>query len=64
MHEIDNKIDYLEIIDYELKRLQSNIKYLPYTFIPNNFDILFNIIRECNEIELYCRALRDKLENG
>jgi len=61
---MDDKIEYLEIIDYELKRLQSKIKFLPYTFIPNNFEIKLDIIRECNEIELYCRALKDKLENG
>jgi hypothetical protein len=55
-----NEIDYISEIDYWLKQLRDEIKIV-------KFDIEMTkkvIINRSNNLILYTRALRDKLENG
>jgi len=60
-----NKIDYIQEIDYWLKQLRDEIKVAKYNITDNGIDMVRNTINNrCNNLILYTRALRDKLENG
>lgn len=62
---IMNKIDYIQEIDYWLKQLRDEIKVAKYNITDNGIDMVRNTINNrCNNLILYTRALRDKLENG
>jgi hypothetical protein len=59
-----NDIEYIEMINWHLTRLQDRIKFMPYNIFINELpEIKMDINRKTNDLELYCRALRDKLEN-
>jgi hypothetical protein len=59
-----NDIEYIEMINWHLTRLHDRIKFMPYNIFINELpEIKMDINRESNDLELYCRALRDKLEN-
>ena len=61
---IMNEIDYISEIDYWLKQLRDEIIYLKYNIESDG--IIYSkkiIINRCNNLILYTRALRDKLEN-
>lgn len=59
------KIYYIEEIDYWMKMLKDEIRYARESINSHGIDYLRNVIyNRCNNIELYTRALRDKLENG
>lgn len=58
---------YIKEIDYYIKNLQSNIEsskdfLININKLDNRF--LLDINLDCDHIELWLRALRDKLENG
>jgi hypothetical protein len=60
-----NDIEYIEMINWHLTKLQDRIKFMPYNIFINELpEIKMDINRKSNDLELYCRALRDKLENG
>jgi hypothetical protein len=60
-----NEIDYIQEIDYWLKQLRDEIKVAKYNITDNGIDMTRNIINNrCNNLILYTRALRDKIENG
>lgn len=60
-----NEIDYIQEIDYWLKQLRDEIKVAKYNITDNGIDMVRNTINNrCNNLILYTRALRDKLENG
>ena len=62
---IMNEIDYISEIDYWLKQLRDEIKIVQFDIINNGIDMTRNIINNrCNNLILYTRSLRDKLENG
>jgi len=62
---IMNEIDYIQEIDYWLKQLRDEIKVAKYNITDNGIDMTRNIINNrCNNLILYTRALRDKIENG
>lgn len=64
-------IEYLEMINWHLTRLQDRIKFMKYKIfineLPDFIDELPEIKRDLNtksnDLELYCRALINKLEN-
>jgi hypothetical protein len=59
-----NEIDYISEIDYWLKQLRDEIKVAKFNITDNGIDMTRNIINNrCNNLILYTRALRDKLEN-
>jgi hypothetical protein len=59
------EIDYINEIDYWLKQLRDEIKIVKFDIINNGIDMTKKIINNrCNNLILYNRALRDKLENG
>jgi len=62
---IMNEIDYIEEIDYWLFNLKDEIRYFKFDVsesgIINNKRLINN---RCNNLILYTRALKDKLENG
>ena len=59
------EIDYIKEIDYWLKQLKYEIKYAKFTINDYGMELTRNTINNrCNNIILYSRALRDKLENG
>ena len=59
------ELDYIEEIDYWLKQLRDEIKIVQFDIINNGIDMTRNIINNrSNNLILYTRALRDKLENG
>jgi hypothetical protein len=59
-----NEIDYISEIDYWLKQLRDEIKIVQFDIINNGIDMTRNIINNrCNNLILYTRSLRDKLEN-
>jgi len=61
---IMNEIDYISEIDYWLKQLRDEIKVAKFNITDNGIDMTRNIINNrCNNLILYTRALRDKLEN-
>lgn len=48
-----------------MKMLKDEIRYARESINSHGIDYLRNVIyNRCNNIELYTRALRDKLENG
>jgi hypothetical protein len=60
-----SEIDYIEEIDYWLKQLKDEIRYVKFNVHDNRIDFSKKFINNrCNNILLYTRALRDKLENG
>ena len=60
-----NEIDYISEIDYWLKQLKDEIKIVQFDIINNGINMTRNIINNrSNNLILYTRALRDKLENG
>jgi hypothetical protein len=60
-----NEIDYISEIDYWLKQLRHEIKVAKYNITDNGIDMTRNTINNrCNNLILYTRALKDKLENG
>ena len=62
---IMNEIDYISEIDYWLKQLMDEIKVAKYNITDNGIDMTKKVINNrCNNLILYTRALRDKLENG
>ena len=61
---IMNEIDYISEIDYWIKQLKDEIKVAKYNITDNGIDMTRNTINNrCNNLILYTRALRDKLEN-
>jgi len=62
---IMNEINYINEIDYWLKQLRDEIKIVQFDIINNGIDMTRKTINNrCNNLILYTRALRDKLENG
>jgi len=62
---IMNEIDYIQEIDYWLKQLKDEIKVAKFNITDNGIDMTKNTINNrCNNLILYTRALRDRLENG
>ena len=62
---IMNEIDYIQEIDYWLKQLKDEIKVAKFNITDNGIYMTRNIINNrSNNLILYTRALRDKLENG
>jgi hypothetical protein len=60
-----NEIDYIQEIDYWLKQLKDEIKVAKFNITDNGIDMTKNTINNrCNNLILYTRALRDRLENG
>ena len=61
---IMNEIDYISEIDYWLKQLRDEIRVANYNITDNGIDMTRIIINNrCNNLILYTRALKDKLEN-
>jgi hypothetical protein len=59
------ELDYIEEIDYWLKQLTDEIKVAKFNIRYNGIDITKKVINNrCNNLILYTRALKDKLENG
>jgi hypothetical protein len=59
-----NEIDYISEIDYWLKQLIDEIKVAKFNIADNGIYMTRNTINNrCNNLILYTRALRDKLEN-
>jgi len=62
---IMNEIDYISEIDYWLKQLIDEIKVAKFNITDNGIDMTKKvIINRSNNLILYTRALRDKIENG
>lgn len=60
-----NEHNYIEEIDYWLRQLRDEIKVVKFNVLDNGVDYTKKIINNrCNNVLLYTRALRDKLENG
>jgi hypothetical protein len=60
-----NEHNYIEEIDYWLKQLKDEIKYIKNSVTDNGILMSRKMINNrCNNVILYSRALRDKLENG
>jgi hypothetical protein len=60
-----NEIDYISEIDYWFKQLKDEIKVAKFNITDNGIDMTKKvIINRSNNLILYTRALRDKLENG
>jgi hypothetical protein len=59
------EINYISEIDYWLKQLRDEIKVAKFNITDNGIYMTRNIINNrSNNLILYTRALRDKLENG
>ena len=59
------EIDYIKEIEYWTELLKIEIKYAKVTINDYGMELTRNTINNrCNNIILYSRALRDKLENG
>jgi hypothetical protein len=59
-----NEIDYISEIDYWLKQLMDEIKIAKFNITDNGIDMTKKVINNrCNNLILYTRALKDKLEN-
>jgi hypothetical protein len=57
-------IEYLEMIDWHFKRLKDRIEFMPYNIFINELpEIKRDLNRKSNDLELYCRALINKLQN-
>jgi hypothetical protein len=62
---IVSEIDYISEIDYWLKQLRDEIKVAKYNITDNGIDMTKKVINNrCNNLILYTRSLRDRLENG
>jgi hypothetical protein len=62
---MNEEIKYISEIDYWLKQLRDEIKVAKFNITDNGIDMTKKvIINRCNNLILYTRALRDKLENG
>jgi hypothetical protein len=60
-----NEHNYIEEIDYWLRQLRDEIKVVKFNVLDNGIDYTKKLINNrCNNVLLYTRALRDKLENG
>jgi hypothetical protein len=58
------EIDYIKEIEYWTELLKIEIKYAKVTINDYGMELTRNTINNrCNNIILYSRALRDKLEN-
>jgi hypothetical protein len=58
------EINYISEIDYWLKQLKDEIKVAKFNITDNGIYMTRNIINNrSNNLILYTRALRDKLEN-
>ena len=61
---IMNEIDYISEIDYWFKQLKNEIKIVQFDIENNGIEMTKKvIINRSNNLILYARALRDKLEN-
>jgi hypothetical protein len=59
-----NEIDYISEIDYWFKQLKDEIKVAKFNITDNGIDMTRNTINNrCNNLILYTRSLRDRLEN-
>jgi hypothetical protein len=59
-----NKINYISEIDYWLKQLKDEIKVAKFNITDNGIEMIKKVINNrCNNLILYTRALKDKLEN-
>jgi len=57
-------IEYLEMIEWHFKRLKDRIEFMKYNIFINELpEIKRDLNRKSNDLELYCRALINKLEN-
>jgi hypothetical protein len=57
-------IEYLEMINKNLIRLQDRIKFMNKNIFINELpEIKKDLNKKSNDLELYCRALINKLEN-
>jgi hypothetical protein len=57
-------IEYLEMINNNLIRLQDRIKFMNKNIFINELpEIKKDLNKKSNDLELYCRALINKLEN-
>ena len=62
---IMSEINYISEIDYWLKQLKDEIKVAKFNITDNGIDTTKKVINNrCNNLILYTRALKDKLENG
>jgi hypothetical protein len=62
---MNEEINYISEIDYWLKQLRDEIKVAKFNIRDNGIDMTKKVINNrCNNLILYTRALRDKLENG
>jgi hypothetical protein len=62
---MNEEINYILEIDYWLKQLKDEIKVAKFNITDNGIDMTKKVINNrCNNLILYTRALRDKLENG
>ena len=62
---MNKEINYISEIDYWLKQLRDEIKVAKFNITDNGIDMTKKVINNrCNNLILYTRALRDKLENG
>jgi hypothetical protein len=60
-----DEIDYISEIDYWLKQLRDEIKVAKFNITDNGIHMTKKVINNrCNNLILYTRALKDKLENG
>ena len=59
-----DEIDYIDEIDYWLADLMHEIKDVKYNVGCNGITNKKIINNRCNNLILYTRALRDKIENG
>jgi len=60
-----DEINYIEEIDYWVRQLTDEIKVVKFNVIDNGISFTKKTINNrCDNLLLYTRALRDKLENG
>jgi hypothetical protein len=61
---MNEEINYISEIDYWLKQLRDEIKIAKFDIRDNGIDMTKKvIINRSNNLILYTRALKDKLEN-
>jgi hypothetical protein len=62
---MNEEINYISEIDYWLKQLRDEIKVAKFNITDNGIDMTKKVINNrCNNLILYTRALKDKIENG
>ena len=62
---MNEEINYISEIDYWLKQLKDEIKVAKFNITDNGIEMTKKvIINRSNNLILYTRALKDKLENG